>query len=82
MTHHRLRQESIGDGFTTVRVRQMLAEDPATTYYDIRVVTSLGVVRLSGCVETPVEHAQALALARNIKGVLRVEDFLEIRAIY
>lgn len=82
MKHHQSGQETIGDGFTTARIRQMLAEDPATTYYDIRVVTSLGVVELSGCVETLVERAQALALAGNIKGVLRVTDSLEIRTIY
>lgn len=73
--------EAIGDGLTTVRVRQLLAADPATTCYEIRVVTLQGVVELSGCVETSIEHSEALRLAGLIKGVLRVEDSLEIRTI-
>lgn len=82
MKRHQSGQQAIGDGFTTARIKQMLAADPATTYYEIHVVTLQGVVELSGCVETPVERAQALALAKNIKGVLRVEDSLEIRSSY
>ena len=74
--------QAIGDDFTTARIRRMLAADPATRYYDIRVVTSRGVVELSGVVETPIERAQALALAGHTLGVLRVEDSLETRRIY
>jgi osmotically-inducible protein OsmY len=82
MKRHQSRREAIGDDFTTARIRKILAADPATTYYDICVATSQGVVELTGCVETLGERAQALAIARNIKGVLRVEDSLQIRTIY
>lgn len=73
---------AIGDDFTTANVRRMLAADTATRYYDIRVVTSLGLVKLSGVVETPLERARAVALAGHVLGVLRVEDSPEIRTIY
>lgn len=75
-------KRAFGDDFTTARVRRMLDADPAIRYYDIRVVTSRGVVELSGFVESAVERARAVALAGHILGVLRVEDLLEIRKIY
>lgn len=70
--------ERLADGWLTTKIQaQYFADDDIKARY-INVTTHDGVVRLRGFVETPVARDQALAIARNTDGVLRVDDQLAI----
>ncbi len=60
------------DSWITTRIRSSLLADPITKGMNIGVKTMEGVVSLSGRVETKAEYDRALQLARDIKGVKRV----------
>jgi len=60
------------DAAITARVRDRLGE----TGHRVQVMTRAGVVILSGAVDTEWEKSEALRLARQTKGVSRVEDRL------
>jgi hyperosmotically inducible periplasmic protein len=72
--------ERLADGWLTTKIQaQFFADDDIKSRY-IQVTTADGVVRLKGFVETPVAREQALAIARNTDGVLRVDDQLMVGA--
>jgi len=58
------------DAAITARVREALAEVSRR----VQVMTRAGVVTLSGAVDTEWEKSEALRVARETKGVSRVED--------
>jgi osmotically-inducible protein OsmY len=72
-------REAIADGVITAKVRVALGEDPITASYDICVETWAGVVQLTGFVGTHVVRIEALYVAGHIRGVLRVDDSLDVR---
>ncbi|WP_129646080.1 BON domain-containing protein [Peristeroidobacter agariperforans] len=72
-------REAITDGVITAKVRAALGEDPITARYDICVETLAGIVELSGFVDTEIVHIEALHVAEHVRGVLRVEDLLDVR---
>jgi osmotically-inducible protein OsmY len=72
-------QEAIEDGVLTARVKTALIEDPLTQAHHIDVETFKGQVQLSGYVETDEARSRALQLARDVEGVKRVRDALQVK---
>jgi hyperosmotically inducible protein len=72
-------REAITDGVITAKVRAALGEDSITASYDIRVETLAGIVELSGFVETEIVRIEALHVTEHVRGVLRVQDLLDVR---
>lgn len=72
-------RETITDGVITAKVRAALAEDSITSSYDIRVETLAGSVELSGFVGTDIVRNEALHVTEHVRGVLRVQDLLDVR---
>lgn len=70
---------AINDGLITAKIRAALATDPITAEYEIFVETWNGVVELTGFVETATVRAEALQLAKDVEGVARVQDSLDLR---
>src|SRR5918999_2745996 len=71
--------EAIDDGVVTAKVKAALTQDPVTKAHQINVETFKGEVQLSGYVETDQARSRALQLARDIQGVRRVKDAMEVR---
>jgi osmotically-inducible protein OsmY len=67
------------DGAISKEVEAKLAGDQFGGLTDILVTTEAGVVTLVGTVEQAERKARAADLARQIKGVKRVKNDLDIR---
>ncbi|MGB3393140.1 MAG: BON domain-containing protein [Stenotrophomonas sp.] len=70
-------QESVqpgSDTWITTKVKAELLATKNVSGMDIKVETVNGVVSLSGTVDTQVEADRAVAVARAIEGVSRVDD--------
>ena len=65
--------EDAGDDLITVEVQSRLFADPQVSGYDIAVETRNKVVYLSGEVENQSQVDQAVRIARNTRGVARVD---------
>jgi len=63
----------------TTKVQAKLAADDIVKASQIDVTTTNGVVTLTGNVDTEEQKDQALALARNTKGVVSVVDMISTR---
>ena len=74
-------REAITDGVITAKVRAALGEEPITASYDICVETLAGIVELSGFVGTDIVRVEALHVTELVRGVLRVEDLLDVRSL-
>jgi len=71
--------EAVDDGVVTAKVKAALVADPVTKAHQITVETFKGTVQLSGFVESDVARSRALELARNVDGVRKVKDAMEVR---
>jgi osmotically-inducible protein OsmY len=71
--------EAVDDGVVTAKVKAALVADPMTKAHHINVETFKGTVQLSGFVETDEARSRALQLARDVQGVRRVKDAMEVR---
>ena len=71
--------EQVDDSITTGRVKAALIADPTTKAHQIDVETFKGTVQLSGFVESDQARSRALQLARNVDGVRKVKDAMEVR---
>lgn len=71
--------EAVDDGVVTAKVKAALVADPVTKAHRITVETFKGTVQLSGFVETDEARSRALQLARNVDGVRKVKDAMEVR---
>jgi len=71
--------EAIDDGVVTAKIKARLVEDPVTKAHQIKVDTFRGTVELSGFVETDQARTRALELAKDVDGVKRVRDAMDIR---
>jgi osmotically-inducible protein OsmY len=71
--------EAVDDGVVTAKVRAALVADPVTKAHQINVETFKGTVQLSGFVESDEARSRALQLARNVDGVRKVKDAMEVR---
>jgi len=70
--------ETIDDATITTRVKTAMLNDANVGGLRIDVDTFKGVVTLSGRVKSPVEHDQAIAIARRTSGVVNVKDALQV----
>jgi osmotically-inducible protein OsmY len=73
--------ETIDDATITTRVKTAFVNDPTVGALRIDVDTFKGVVTLSGRVKSKQEEAQAIALAKKIKGVVDVKSTLQIEPL-
>ena len=71
--------QAVDDGVVTAKVRAALVADPVTKAHQINVETFKGTVQLSGFVETDEARTRALQLARDVDGVKKVKDAMEVR---
>jgi hyperosmotically inducible protein len=69
----------IEDGVVTAKVKQALVADPITKAHHITVETFKGQVQLGGYVETDEARARALQVARDVEGVRKVTDAMQVR---
>lgn len=68
------------DSVISANVETQLAEDRLGGFSGIVVTTEGGTVTLTGTVQKAERKARAAELARQVKGVKRVKNDLEIRA--
>ena len=71
--------DTIDDATITTRVKTSLLNDPLVGGLRIDVDTFKGVVTLSGRVKTKEEEAKAIALAKQIGGVVDVKSTLQLQ---
>ena len=67
------------DASISTAVQAKLTSDRVSNFPRIDVDTERGIVNLSGIVETEAQRAQAERLARQVKGVLKVNNNLQIQ---
>jgi hyperosmotically inducible protein len=70
--------ETISDAAINTKVKAVLAADGMVKARNINVDTLKGVVQLNGTVMSSAEKNQALALTRQVDGVVEVVDNLRI----
>lgn len=71
--------QTVDDGAVTARVKAALIKDEDTKARQINVETYRGVVQLNGFVDSDREKMEAARLAKNVNGVMKVENNLEVR---
>ncbi len=69
----------VDDGVITTRVKAALLADPNIHSLDIRVVTRMDEVQLSGFVDNQAQIDRALALAQAVPGVRHVANEMAIK---
>src|SRR3954470_24414251 len=72
--------EQVDDSVTTGRVKAALIADPTTKAHQIDVETFKGTVQLNGFVDTPASKDRAGEVARNTKGVTKVQNNLTVKS--
>jgi osmotically-inducible protein OsmY len=77
--HNQSTDQSVEDSRTAERVREALAAGADYKYDGVRVITSNGVVQLSGFVHTSVQKNTAGEVARKVVGVQSVENNLTVK---
>lgn len=65
--------EHVDDAWITTKVKSELIANDEVKARDIRVRTTDGVVMLAGTLRSKVEHDRAVQIARDVKGVKRVD---------
>ncbi len=68
----------LSDAELTTKIKSKMALDDTVRARTIGVSTTGGVVTLTGTVGSAAEHAQAVRLARDTKGVTQVVDHLKV----
>lgn len=71
--------QNIDDSNTTAAVKARLAQDKVSSLTRIDVDTNAGVVALNGTVESADQRARAEQLARDVGGVKRVINNLQVQ---
>lgn len=71
--------EAVADSVITTKVKADLIREPDLKSLDVHVETTNGVVMLSGFVPSQAEADKAINVARNVKGVTKVENGLQIQ---
>ena len=77
--YHQSTDQRIEDSRTAERVREALAAGADYKYDGVRVITSNGVVQLSGFVHTSAQKNTAGEVARKVVGVQSVENNLTVK---
>jgi hyperosmotically inducible protein len=70
----------VSDASITAKVQGKLTTDRVSNFSRIDVDTDRGVVNLSGVVRSAEEKARAAELARQVEGVKRVNNNLQIQS--
>lgn len=71
--------EHVDDSVITTKVKTALLSDPEVSGMDINVTTFKGRVQLNGLVNDAQQIEQATQLARQVGGVVAVENNLSIK---
>ena len=71
--------QAVDDATLAANVRTALVNDPTVGAERIDVDVRKGVVTLSGTVGAPADEQRAIALARGVNGVTRVESHLQVQ---
>jgi osmotically-inducible protein OsmY len=72
--------QQVGDAAITTKIKAKLTADPQINPFNIDVDTQDGVVTLRGRVEREVAREEAGRLARDTRGVVRVDNQIEVGA--
>jgi hypothetical protein len=72
--------QTIRDASISTAVQTKLTSDRLSNFLRIAVDTERGVVNLSGVVETEGQRVQAARLAQQVKGVVKVNNLLQIQS--
>jgi hyperosmotically inducible periplasmic protein len=72
--------ENIDDTTLTTTVKSKLAAEKVATFTRIGVETNLGVVTLTGVVDSAADKSRAEQVARGVSGVKRVVNNVQVRA--
>ena len=78
-TNGKTDRETIADSEITVTVQHRLTADHASNFSRVDVDTERGVVSLTGVVQSAKQRTHAEALARQVKGVTKVQNNLQIQ---
>jgi hyperosmotically inducible periplasmic protein len=70
----------LDDKTISAKIKADLIGDPLTKAHEIDVNTYKGVVQLSGFVDTPEAIKRAGEIARDTKGVVSVENDIQLRS--
>lgn len=71
--------ERIDDAAITANIKARLVADPTLKATEINVKTFKGETQLSGFVSEPGDKARAVALAREVPGVVAVENQMRVK---
>lgn len=71
--------ETMADSTITATVQSKLTADRVSNFSRVDVDTERGVVSLSGVVKSAEQKTHAEALARQVRGVTRVQNNLQIQ---
>jgi osmotically-inducible protein OsmY len=71
--------EYVDDSVITGKVKAAVFNDPALKSAEINVETFKGSVQMSGFVESQTDINQAVALAKNVKGVTNVKNDMLVK---
>ena len=74
-----LASDAVADSVITTKVKADLIKEPNLKSLDVHVETNNGVVNLSGFVPSQMEVDKAVDVARNVKGVNKVQSSLRIQ---
>ncbi len=74
-----LASDTVADSVITTKVKADLIKEPNLKSLDVHVATNNGVVNLSGFVPSQAEVDKAVDVARNVKGVSKVQSSLRIQ---
>ena len=69
----------LDDATITTKVKAALVKDPIVSALEVHVKTTMGVVLLTGLVNTADQKAQAENVARNVMGVNSVQNGLLVK---
>ena len=71
-------RQLLADRALAARVRAILKASPATAQVDLDIQSAGGHVRLAGVVGSETERERALAVAREVSGVIQVSDEVKV----
>ena len=71
--------QTMHDASVTAAVQRKLTADRVSNFARVDVDTEHGIVQLSGVVQTSEQRARAEALAKQVNGVTRVDNNLQVQ---
>jgi|SRR5882757_9733798 len=72
--------QAVDDSTVTAKIKSELIKDPTTKAYQIEVDNRKGVVQLNGFVESSAARMRAAEIAKNVSGVVEVQNNLEVKS--